>query len=141
MTNEQNLTIEQIDKLMDKQIESNNKLLEQFEKHLYNQNLTKKTINKHRDNIDFYINTFILHYDIETPEESWDAMDMYFSSFVPDKTTWGSVNDTKSSIASLKKFYAYLVEIGRFSKDSHNEMLTMIKENKQRWFEVYDDEF
>ncbi len=135
------LSIEDVDKMFDNQINENNILLKQFEQHLYSQKLVTKTVKKHVDNIDFFINTFTLHYEIETPQDAWHGIDMYFHEFMPNKTTFGSVNDTKSSIASLKKFYKYLVELKRLSKNDYDEILDMIKNNKDEWFDVYDDEF
>jgi hypothetical protein len=138
---EPELTFEQVDKLLDAQIESNNILIYKFEKYLESQNLVKKTIKKHCDNIDFYINNFLLHDEIEKPEDNVNSINMYFDYFMPRKTTFGSVNDTKNQIASLKKFYKYLLELNRISKSDYNELLQIIKNNKEDWFTVYDDEF
>ena len=134
------LSIDDVDKLFNKQIEENRILLKEFEKYLYSTNLTKKTVNKHLDNIDFYINTYVLRTDIIPPEEATTFIDDYFDYFLPHKTTFGSVSDTKTQIGSLKKFYKYLVDINRLSKNDYDEMLEIIKENKQEWFNAYNNE-
>jgi len=136
-----NLTEEQIDKLMDEQVKQNNQLLKEFEQYLYSQNLAKKTVDKHIENIEFYINTYLLYTEVEKPEDNLNSIDMYFDYFLPNKTTFGSVADTKASIGSLKKFYKYLLELNRISKEDYKDMLQLIKENKEAWFAVYDDEF
>ncbi len=133
--------IVQIEKLTNEQVKQNNQLLNEFEQYLYSQHLVKKTVAKHRDNIEFYINTYLLHDEIEKPEDNLNSIDMYFDYFLPNKTTFGSVSDTKSSIGSLKKFYKYLLELNRISKEDYNEMLQLIKNNKENWFALYDDEF
>jgi len=137
---EQELTFEQVDKLIDNQMAENEILLNLFERYLTGQNLVKKTIKKHCDNIDFYINTYLLHDSVEKPEDNLNSIDMYFDYFLPRKTLFGSVNDTKNQIASLKKFYKFLLELNRIHKNDYNEMLEMIKACKDSWFAVYNDE-
>ena len=58
---------------------------------------------------------------------------------MPRKTQFGSIYDTKNQITSLKKYYKFLLELNRISKSDYNDMLEMIKDNKQDWFAVYDD--
>ena len=62
--------------------------------------------------------------------DNLNSINMYFDYFMPNKTMFGSVSDTKSSIGSLKKFYKYLVELNRLSKNDYDEILEMIKNNK-----------
>ena len=102
--------------------------------------MAPKTVKKHCDNIDFYINTYLLHDKIEKPEDNLNSIDMYFDYFLPRKTQFGSIYDTKNQITSLKKFYKFLLELNRITKNDYNNMLEMIKDNKQDWFAVYDDE-
>ena len=135
------LSMDEVDKLFNKQQRENRVLLKEFEKYLYSTNLTKKTVDKHLDNIDLYINTYVLRTDIIPPEEEVTIfIDDYFEYFMPYKTTFGSISDTKAQIGSLKKFYKYLVDINRLAKNDYNEMLEIIKANKQEWFNAYNDE-
>ncbi len=134
------LSFEQVDKLLDTQIAENEILINLFERYLTGQSLAPKTIKKHCDNIDFYINTYLLHDSIEKPEDNLNSIDIYFDYFMPRKTMFGSVNDTKNQITSLKKFYKFLLELNRINKNDYNNMLEMIKDNKRDWFAVYDDE-
>jgi len=137
---EQDLSFEQVDKLIDNQRAENDILINLFKKYLNGQSLAPKTIKKHGDNIDFYINTYLLHDEIEKPEDNLNSIGMYFDYFLPRKTMFGSANDTKNQIASLKKFYKFLLELNRISKNEYNDMLEDIKESKEEWFAVYDDE-
>jgi len=135
------LSIEDVDKMIDNQIKKNNILLNKFENYLYSQNLAPKTIKKHLANVDFYINTFLIHYEIEKPEDNLNSIDMYFDHFMPNKTTFGSVSDTKSSIGSLKKFYHFMLKINKISEDEYSKLLQLIKNNKQNWFDVYSEDY
>ena len=137
---EQELSIEQVDKLIDSQIVQNEILINLFKEYLTSQSLAQKTIKKHCDNVYFYINTYLLHDSIEKPEDNINSIDIYFDYFLPRKTMFGSVNDTKNQIASLKKFYKFLLELDRITKKDYNDMLEIIKLNKDSWFAVYDDE-
>jgi len=139
-SDEQELSFDQVDKLLDTQRAENEVLISLFERYLTGQSLTQKTVKKHCDNIDFYINTYLLHDSIEKPEDNINSIDMYFDYFMPSKTMLGSVNDTKNQITSLKKFYKFLLELNRISKSDYAEMLDMIKACKDSWFAVYDNE-
>ena len=94
----------------------------------------------HCDNIDFYLNTYSIREEIVKPTKAIYFLDDYFEYFMPHKTMFGSVSDTKAQITSLKKFYKYLFDINIIPKDDYNDMLENIKVNKQDWFDVYDNE-
>ena len=134
------LSMDEVDKLLSKQVKDNEKLIIQFEEYLTSQNLSPKTIKKHCNNIDFYLNTYSIREEIVKPAKAIYFLDDYFGYFMPHKTMFGSVSDTKSQITSLKKFYKYLLDINIIPKNDYNDMLENIKVNKQDWFDVYDNE-
>ena len=134
------LSIDDGDDLIDKQINENEKLIQQFEVYLTSQNLSPKTIKKHCDNVDFFLNTYSTREEILKLKDTIIIVNDYFSYFLPFKTMFGSVNDTKTQITSLKKFYKYLLDINILHKNDYDCFLLVIKENKQNWFDVYDNE-
>ncbi len=140
INDEQELTFEQVDKLLDTQIAENEILIKLFDRYLTGQSLAPKTIKKHCENIDFFLNTYSIREEILKPEQAISLIDDYFDYFMPRKTQFGSVNDTKNQITSLKKFYKFLLELNRIKKSDYAEMLEMIKAYKDSWFAVYDDE-
>jgi hypothetical protein len=132
---------EQIDEQKNGQIKENNKLLMSFKGYLLGHDLADKTIKKHISNVEFYINTFLLYYEIEKPHDNLNSIDAFFSFFLPHKTMFGSLNNTKLSIASLKKFYNFLLLIDDITKGEYNQFLQIIKENKQKWYDSCNDEY
>lgn len=47
----------------------NQKLLDEFENWLQEANLSERTIKKHIDNVDFYINEFLLYEDVTAAKD------------------------------------------------------------------------
>ena len=118
----------------------NEQILIDFSDYLKGSRLTPKTIEKHVDNIDFYINTYLLYYEIQSPQQGYDALDDFFTDFFPRKVMWSSVNSVKENITSLKKFYKYFNELNLVSNEELNEMTSMIKQDKEAWMSLYEDE-
>lgn len=105
---EEALSESEVDALMHKMNIQNQKILEDFKIHLQESGLAPKTIDRHVSNIEFYINTYLLYYDIESPHQGHYRLDDFFGGFFPSKAMWSSPATTKENITSLKKFYMYL---------------------------------
>jgi hypothetical protein len=54
---------------------------------------------------------------------------------------WSSPATVKENITSLKKFYKYLNELSLVSDEGLENMYAVIKEEKDNWFGLYEDEF
>ncbi len=54
---------------------------------------------------------------------------------------WSSANSVKENITSLKKFYKYLNELSLITNDELKDMHSSIKEDKENWLSLYDEEF
>jgi hypothetical protein len=120
----------------------NAELLRRFSDNMAAKNLSAKTIRKHLDNIDFYINEFLLYEEPLPPEDGVSSIDYFFGSWFIRKAMWASVTSIKDNIASLKRFYAFMHEIGRISREELAEMKKDIKMGKEEWLETlkrYDD--
>ncbi len=122
----------------EKQIEDatkhNNEVLIEFEKYLKAKSLKPKTIKNHIDNIDLFANGYLLRNEITPIEEGCLEIDFFLGDFFIRKATWASKNTIKEYIASFKKFYTFLHEIGKVSKTDLDEMKELIKEEKEDWF-------
>ncbi|MBC8384592.1 MAG: recombinase [Candidatus Cloacimonetes bacterium] len=117
-------------------IEKDNKsLLVDFEKWLKSKNLKPKTIKNHLLNIEFYINGFLLNYEAETPEEGIIHIGLFLGDYFIRKASWASKYTIQENIASFKKFYTFLNEIGKIDDDDLEEMKEFIKEEKEFWLE------
>lgn len=113
--------------------ENNLKLLEEFEQWLAEKKLAVKSITKHKKNIEFYINDFLLRSEVIKAEEGAFAISAFLGDFFIQKTTWSSPNAIKENIASFKKFYTFLVETERTSAKDLSDMLARIKEESSEW--------
>lgn len=126
---------------VEKAEKKNEKILSDFEKWLKNKDLRPKTIKNHRGNIDFYINSYLLYYEIITAENGVMKIDEFLSDFFIRKTAWASKNAIKEYIASFKKFYTFLNEIGKVSNDDLAEMKDLIKDEKEDWIDEVDNDW
>lgn len=121
----------------------NNKLLNEFASWLRQKNLTKKTIKRHRENVDLYINDFLLYEDAVEAKDGFDEIGMFLGYWFIKKAMWSSESSIKSSAASLKKFYTFMYEKQEISKESLTDLKKIIKEEMPDWLgnvrRYYDD--
>lgn len=120
----------------EKRKEENHTSLSGFEQYLQEKKLSKKTMEKHIGNIDFYINDFLLY---ESPEKAADGVNQlnYFLGYwFIKKAMWASPTSIKEYITSLKHFYTYMNKIGQVSSEDLADMMVEIKENKADWIEA-----
>jgi phenylalanine-4-hydroxylase len=52
---------------------------------------------------------------------------------------WSNVTTTKETVAGLKKFYWYLVEIGLLEAQEYEEFLAEVKSEMPEWLAHYLD--
>ncbi len=113
----------------------NEKYIKIFENWLNEQKLVKKTICKHLDNIDLYINEYLNYYEVTKMEEG--VMDVY--SFLSDwfirKCLWSSVTSVKEMAASIKKFYKCMSEKGYIENEDYKILCEEIKDNMDEFIE------
>lgn len=138
---EESLSMDDVDAVMDKMNSQNKEVLEAFETYLQASGITAKTISKHLNNIDFYINHYLLYDEFISPNKGHDRLDDFFGNFFPRKAMWSSANSVKENITSLKKFYSYLNELSLISNADFKNMTNVIQEEKEHWMGLYDNEF
>ena len=68
----------------------NEKYIKEYEKWLIEKNLTNKTIKKHLDNIDLYINDYLNYYDVIKVEEGIHSVYSFFKRWFIRKCLWAS---------------------------------------------------
>ena len=117
----------------------NEVLLKGFNNWLAQSGLTEKTIKKHIGNVWFYINEYLLYEDAVRPREGLSTVNEFFNWFFPRKAMWSNVTTTKETVASLKKFYRYLVEAGSVEAAEYQEFLAEVKSQMPEWLEHYRD--
>ena len=121
---------------------SNEKLLKKFEDYLREIDLSPKTIRNHLDNINFYINEFLLYYDAKLPQEGILEVASFLGDWFPRKAMRANPSSVRNYIASFKKFYSWMVDQKLNTSGDLEEMKEWIKEEKDDWIEEvkYDEE-
>ena len=122
--------------------EKNITYLEEFQEDLLEANLVSKTIRKHLNNVNFYINTYLLQ------EEALEMLNGTNPYFIDDflgnifirKCMWSSPQTIKETAASIKKFYKSMLKRGHIEKSDYQDLIETIKDNKETWI-AYCEEF
>lgn len=126
-----------------KQIKKDNeKLLEQFEQWLSGKGLAEKTVRRHVENADFYINSFLLYEDAIAAKDGASHISMFLGYWFIRKAMWASPSAIRENAGSLKKFYTFMQEQGQIDADKLQDMKVTIKEEMPEWVgtvERYDD--
>lgn len=127
-----------------KQIRKQNSvLIKKFSQWMKDNNLSDRTIGKHCDNIDFYINEYLLYSDTCPASDGTYAVSMYLGDWFIRKAMWANVASIKSNATSIKKFYGFMLSIDEIDKEMFDELKDDIKQNLPKWVDTirkYDDE-
>lgn len=115
--------------------EDNAVYLEIFRKSLVGAGLSAKTITRHVDNVDFYLNVYLLAYDANPMPEGVDYVGLFLGDWFIRKCTWSSPSSIKQYAASLKKFYQCMLSAGKIDASSYERLVDAIKEEKAEWIE------
>ena len=122
-----------------KELEKENEALtEEFRRYLEEKYLTYKTISNHVDNVDFYTNTYLLdHYDGVDAVKGIDYSYIgdFFGYFFIRKCMWSTPYTIKTTAASIKKFYKFMCETGRVTKEEYEDFAYYLKESIEDWCE------
>ena len=122
--------------------EENKKLLNDFAQWLKSANLKDKTIRQHLENVEFYINEYLLYEDTVEAKDGAYAIGMFLGYWFIKKAAWSSPAQIRSHAASLKKFYTFMNQKGLIDSDELNRLKETIKEEMPEWIatmERYDD--
>ncbi|MCD6262149.1 MAG: recombinase [Deltaproteobacteria bacterium] len=118
--------------------EENKELISNFRSWLSGKGLSPKTVDKHTSNVDFYVNEFLLYEDaIEAKDGIW-KIGMFLGYWFIKKAMWANKRTIKENATSLKKFYQYLYEAGKVSKEDVSVLKETIKEDMPEWLATMD---
>ncbi|MCI5164564.1 MAG: recombinase [Candidatus Electrothrix sp. GM3_4] len=121
---------------------ANEDLLDEFEAWLKSSGLSEKTIKNHLENIDFYLNEYLLYEDAIEAKDGAGDVGMFLGYWFIRKAMWASQSSIKSNATSLKKIYTFMHEKGLIDKEELMDLKQMIKEDMPEWLENlqrYDD--
>jgi hypothetical protein len=119
--------------------EQNETLLDEFEKWLLAKGLSENTVNKHVNNISFYINEYLLYYYEIKPENGIYEMGGFLGNWFIRKAMWSSVSHIKAYAGGFKKFYKFMCEKGSISAEDYEMVLCEIKEGLPAWIKAMED--
>ena len=113
-------------------------ILADFRKWLSDKELSSKTIESHLENIDFYINEFLLYEEATDASEGLYQVDLFLGFWFIKKAMWASKSSIKSNASSIKKFYEFMLEKGNIDEEGFIELKEEIKTNMQEWLDTID---
>ncbi len=107
----------------------NKKFLKIFADWLNDQKIGKKTIRKHLNNIDLYVNDYLNYYEITEMEKGVGMVYSFLNDWFIRKCLWSSVTSIKETAASIKKFYQCMSEKGYIKNEDYKFLCREIKDN------------
>ncbi len=120
----------------------NANILNDFEIWLTKKNLSPKTIKKHCSNVDFYINEYLLYEEAIEAADGPGNIGNYLGYWFIRKAMWASQAAIKENASSLKKFYQFMFDKKKISKESLDWLTQRIKDEMPEWLAImgrYDD--
>jgi len=122
----------------------NDNLIYNFRGWLKRGGLGERTIDKHVNNISFFLNEYLTYQDISendqeitlcNAEDGIALVDDFLGYWFIKKAMWSDESSIKSNITSIKKFYSFMHTLKLISKDDLQSLNSEIKENKQEWID------
>jgi site-specific recombinase XerD len=111
----------------------NAELLDGFVSWLQDKGLSEKTIRRHLQNVDLYLDAFLLYDDATPAAEGVDQVGHFLGYWFIRKALWASPNSIRQSAASLKKFYQFMVERGLVDREALDDLKAEIREELPEW--------
>lgn len=106
-----------------------------FNKDLQAYGLKAKTIEKHCNNLNFYLNVYLLREGAITMESGteYEYLNGFLGDFFIRKCMWSSPGTLKGTSTSIKKFYKSMLTRQHIRNENYYEMMETIKESFERW--------
>lgn len=130
---------EDYDVICEKMKETNWQYLDGFAIWLAEKGLIKKTVGKHISNMDFYINSYLVYYEVQPVDRGCYEIDGFLGDWFIRKAMWSSAATIKENAASMKKFYLFMLEKGHIQKVDYDTLLQSIKEDMEDWLENMEE--
>lgn len=108
-------------------------LAEDFKKHLISSGLAKSTVKKHTDNMNRFLNEFLLKENVTDIEDGIELLDSYFFGFIGGMFLAAPLTVINGNITSLKKLYRFLEDGKYVSPGTYIKLNEDIKAHKDDW--------
>ena len=122
--------------------QQNMKILDGFSEWLNQTRVKETTIDKHYQNVDFFINEFLLYEDAIPAKEGAPRIGMFLGYWFIRKAMWANAAAIKQNATSIKKFYQFMMEKNEIDADEFEQLKNDIKEYMSEWIATmnrYDD--
>ncbi len=113
--------------------EKNKGYLTLFKQSMETQGLAQSTIHRHMDNVDFFLNEYLLYYGAHEMEYGCHDVYGFLGDFFIRKCMWSTPGTIKTNATSIKKFYKCMRDNGLVSAEACDELAKTIKENMADW--------
>ena len=114
----------------------NSEYLSLFEEDMRKGSLTEKTIRRHLNNADFFINEFLLLADPIPMDTGMSRLDSFLGDFFIRKCMWSTPANIKSTAASIKKFYKSMMDHNKVDASDYRKLCEEIKVSMEYWQET-----
>ena len=116
-------------------LQQNSSYLHLFELDLHG--LAPKTIKRHLQNVDFFLNTYLL-FDEANPlsmQDGVNAIDDFLGYFLEEKTYF--TDSTKRSfVTSLRKFYKSMAKHGKITPEQYDDVVESLHDGSAEYREL-----
>ena len=113
--------------------EANKGYLSIYEKYLIDHGLSTRTVSRHMNNLDYYLNDYLLRDDALSMEDGIEKIDDYFSHFFIRQPNGATPGTIKSTSDSIRKFYQCMVVNNKIDKDGFICVCKTIKDSLPGW--------
>ncbi len=112
----------------------NENLLADFLVWLRGKGLSEKTVQKHYENVYFYVDQYLLYEDATPAAEGVNFANDFLGYWFIRKAMWASEASIRANATSMKKFYTFMLEDQQLiEKDELDELKNDIKEMMPEW--------
>lgn len=129
------------DRAFELKLKENKKYFDLFEKHMRDEGLSERVINRHLKNVDFYVNHFINHYEIYDMNKGCYELDTYFGPYYSNLKPYFTKYTLNENISAIKKFYKLMHENNYVSNDDYDNLLSTIRICKDEWLDLIEGNY
>lgn len=119
-------------------LQQNSSYLNLFEADLHG--LAHKTIKRHLQNMDFFLNTYLL-FDEAHPlnmEEGVNSIDDFLGYFLENKTCFAD-SSKRSFVTSLRKFYKSMAAHGKITPEQYEDVAESLRDGGTEYKEMLEE--
>ena len=108
-------------------------LLKLFEHWLIEQGFAWSTVQRHWESVEVFLFGFLMEQESMTPEEGLFQADDFFGQWLPTQGRWTSRQRIQAIVPGLKKFAAFLRDLGLLEEEDFQDFLTQVRDRKDDW--------